>query len=230
MIVSKGRNLIFKDFSTEKLQNLIACPIRETTSLLKTKMWLQRPATRLKLLLSISFVSVKKFSLKIRAKICQNFVKLPSKVFNAVCTLQQTMISEISSRRKSWPRWFCQFCSSWSKRRRKATVITSFCLRPKAKNLGITRVVAVLDGFFVSKTLATSLSLCIFYFFNIFIRTKMPAHAVLWEVEKKFRPHPYRVEGDSFCMECVCLSVCPKHTHEYLLNRWTDLNEIFRAC
>ena len=50
-----------------------------------------------------------------------------------------------------------------------------FCLRPKAKDLEITRVVVVvvLVGFFVSKTHATSLSLSLhfyyfFFLFNIF--------------------------------------------------------------
>ena len=48
-----------------------------------------------------------------------------------------------------------------------------FCLRPKAKDLEITRVVVVvvLVGFFVSKTHATSLSLslCIFIIFSFFL-------------------------------------------------------------
>ena len=46
----------------------------------------------------------------------------------------------------------------------------SYCLRPKAKDLGITRVVAVvLVGFFVSKTHTTSLALFAFLFFQYFL-------------------------------------------------------------
>ena len=41
-----------------------------------------------------------------------------------------------------------------------------FCLRLKAKDLGITWVVVALVGFFVSKTHATSLSLYFYYFFK----------------------------------------------------------------
>ena len=45
-------------------------------------------------------------------------------------------------------------------------VLPSFCMRPKTKDLGITRVVVVLVGFFTSKTHATSLSLSLhFYYF-----------------------------------------------------------------
>ena len=47
--------------------------------------------------------------------------------------------------------------------------LSSYCLRPKAKDLGITRVlVVVLVGFFVSKSHATSLSAFLFFYFFLF--------------------------------------------------------------
>ena len=89
-----------------------------------------------------------------------SLIKVKLKVLLTACSVTRfgKFLSVISYLAKCWA-YFGKF----------VTLLGKFCLRTKAKDLGITQVVVVLVGFFISKTHTPSLTPCIFIIFSIFL-------------------------------------------------------------